>query len=123
MTGVYFYGDAPVLGGVEAFAGAEQATVFYLPGTNGWTDSYGGRPTVIWTPALELPAITSIVRGSGSITLSWTDFQINSNGYMIECSTDGVSWKIVPGRGNVTGQSAELPLAGEIRLLLRVRAR
>jgi hypothetical protein len=36
LTGVYFNGNAPSLGGSSVFSGDNNATVYYLPGTTGW---------------------------------------------------------------------------------------
>ena len=30
------------------FDGANNATVYYLPGTTGWGTTFGGRPTALW---------------------------------------------------------------------------
>lgn len=49
LTGVYFKGNAP--GGAadgSIFSGANNATVYYLPGTTGWGAEFGGRPTAVW---------------------------------------------------------------------------
>jgi hypothetical protein len=47
LTGVYFYGNAPSLGG-GAFAGDNNVTAYYLPGTAGWGTTFGGVPTALW---------------------------------------------------------------------------
>lgn len=46
-THIYFEGNAPTLGG-DDFA-ACPATLYYKPGTTGWTNPFGGRPTAEWT--------------------------------------------------------------------------
>ncbi len=56
LTGIYGQGNAPVHG-VDIFDGSSRAIVFYLPGTSGWGETYGGRPTVLWNP--RLPAINT----------------------------------------------------------------
>jgi hypothetical protein len=50
LTSVYFAGNAPILGGVNVFLDANNATVYYLAGTTGWGTTFGGRPTVLWNP-------------------------------------------------------------------------
>jgi hypothetical protein len=35
------------------FNGDGNATVYYLPGTTGWTSTFGGRPAVLWNPQFE----------------------------------------------------------------------
>jgi hypothetical protein len=48
LTGLYFQGNAPLLGGTNVFIGDNNATVYYLPGTTGWGPTFGGRPTALW---------------------------------------------------------------------------
>ena len=47
MTGIRFCGDAPSLG-KDVFKGADNVTVYHLPGTRGWDAVFGGRPTKEW---------------------------------------------------------------------------
>ncbi|MDB6037639.1 MAG: Cell surface protein, partial [Verrucomicrobiales bacterium] len=53
LTGLYFKGNAPDLG-LNEFGGftfgADNAIVYYLPGTTGWKSALGGRPAVLWNP-------------------------------------------------------------------------
>jgi hypothetical protein len=46
--GVYFQGNSPSLGGSSVFVGDTHPIVYYLPGTTGWTSTFGGRPTALW---------------------------------------------------------------------------
>jgi hypothetical protein len=48
LAGVYFMGNAPSLGGSSVFYNDNNATVYYLPGTTGWSTTFGGRPTALW---------------------------------------------------------------------------
>ena len=32
---------------------ADEATVYYLPGTSGWGETFSGLPTVLWNPHLQ----------------------------------------------------------------------
>jgi hypothetical protein len=51
LKGVYFKGNAPtLLSGVFA---NDNATVYYLPGTAGWSTNFAGLPTAIWTPEVQ----------------------------------------------------------------------
>jgi len=55
LTSVYFQGNAP---NADSFVfitpGAEDtATVYYLPGTSGWSNSCGGEPAVLWNPLIQ----------------------------------------------------------------------
>lgn len=45
---IYFLSDAPA--GEPASLGASRATVYYLPGTEGWGVIFGGCPAVLWNP-------------------------------------------------------------------------
>jgi len=61
LTGIYFTGNAPTAD-ETVFSGADQATVYYLPGTTGWGATFAGRPTAPW----GLPATPLMVnRSSG----------------------------------------------------------
>ena len=42
LTKLYFTGNAPSLG-TDAFY-STPATIYYLPGTSGWTGTFGGHP-------------------------------------------------------------------------------
>jgi hypothetical protein len=63
LTGAYFEGNAPSIGwwvdkatfyqesittGKDVLWDARQATVYYLPGTTGWGQTFGTRPTKPW---------------------------------------------------------------------------
>jgi hypothetical protein len=49
LTNVTFYGSAPALGS-SVFAGDNNAAVYYLTGTTGWSSPFGGLPAVLWLP-------------------------------------------------------------------------
>jgi hypothetical protein len=59
LMGAYFKGNAPTLSpsspGQDAylFAGDNSATVYYSPGTTGWSSTFGGRPTALWNPQVQ----------------------------------------------------------------------
>ena len=61
LTGVYFQGNAPSIGW-NVFYGDNNATVYYLPGTTGWTSTFDGRPTALWTPQIQTSIISVGVR-------------------------------------------------------------
>ena len=54
LTSVYFAGNAPTPG-LRMFY-STPATVYYLPGTRGWKETYAGRPTAVWQR--EAPVLT-----------------------------------------------------------------
>jgi len=41
------------------FTGANNAAVYYLAGTIGWSTTFGGRPTLLWNPQPQT-SVTSI---------------------------------------------------------------
>lgn len=49
MTELYFKGDAPSTGN-RSF---EFGTVYYLPGRNGWSETFANCPAEIWNPMIE----------------------------------------------------------------------
>jgi hypothetical protein len=53
LTAVYFQGNAPSIDGT-LFYDDIQATIYYLPGTTGWTNPWGNRPTVSGSPPGQL---------------------------------------------------------------------
>lgn len=52
LTGIYFQGDAPGVGS-HAFDDANNAAIYYLPGTTGWYTPFGGRPAMLWNPRAQ----------------------------------------------------------------------
>jgi len=61
LTSVYFQGSAPSLGVWFVFYGDNNATIYYLPGTTGWSSPFGGRPTALWN--LCATATATVVNG------------------------------------------------------------
>jgi hypothetical protein len=59
LTNVLFQGNAPKCGASVFFD--DSATVYYLPGTTGWSDTLAGRPAVLWKPTAQpTNAITGV---------------------------------------------------------------
>jgi hypothetical protein len=56
LHSLYFEGAAP-LAGDDVFFGNNLSRMYYLPGTAGWTSTFGGRPTALWH--LPSPVILS----------------------------------------------------------------
>ena len=52
LKSVYFEGNAPSTNSF-VFSGDNNATVYYLPGTTGWSSIFAGRPTVLWNPLAQ----------------------------------------------------------------------
>jgi hypothetical protein len=54
LTNVYFMGDAPALGqGNTVFANDSKLTIYYLPGTTGWSSPFAGYSAVLWNPVIQ----------------------------------------------------------------------
>jgi hypothetical protein len=77
LTGIYFKGNAPSISS-SLFDGDNNATVYYLPGTTGWGEWFGGLPTVLWF--LPNPLILTIGPSFGVKT--------NQFGFIISWATN-----------------------------------
>jgi len=65
LTSVFFMGNAPPFD-YTTFENSDNATVYYLPGTSGWTGTFDKRPTEPW--ALPYPIILTGGPGFGVLT-------------------------------------------------------
>jgi hypothetical protein len=74
LTRVYFEGNAPNI--VAGFAGS--TTIYYLPGTTGWSSPFAGHPTVPWY--LPNPTILNFEPNFG--------VQTNQFGFIISWATN-----------------------------------
>jgi hypothetical protein len=77
LKGLYFQGNAPASEG-EAFSGAYDAMMYYLPGTTGWGATFAGRPTAWWK--LLYPVILDFPPGFG--------FRTNRFGFIVSWATN-----------------------------------
>jgi hypothetical protein len=76
LIGVYFQGNAPSVGS-SVFSDANNATIYYLPGTTGWGPTFGGRPTA---PLVDTARPSVMIRSprsgtrltNGTMTISGT---------------------------------------------------
>ena len=58
LTEVYFQSNAPIIAALgpfddTAFNADNAATIYYLAGTTGWTNTYDGVPAVLWNPLIQ----------------------------------------------------------------------
>jgi len=53
LTGVLFEGNTPNDDTDTFYSCPGTVTVYYLPGTTGWGDTFGGRPTLCWNPTVQ----------------------------------------------------------------------
>lgn len=73
LTAVYFKGHAPGLGS-SVFFGANNAAVYYLPGTTDWGPTYADRPTALWKPQVQTSDAGFGVRTNQfGFTIAWSD--------------------------------------------------
>jgi hypothetical protein len=49
LTNIYFQGNAPTADS-NAFTSDTNATIYYLPGTTGWSNTFAGIPALLWNP-------------------------------------------------------------------------
>ena len=52
LTGVYFQGNTPTADS-SVFLSTITTTVYYLPGTTGWSNTFAGLPAVLWNPLIQ----------------------------------------------------------------------
>jgi len=74
LSAVYFLGNAPNSGGDTL--GGTSATVYYLPGTIGWRQTFDTRPTALWVlpypVILATPPYFGIHTNEFSFVISWS---------------------------------------------------
>ena len=86
LTLVNFLGNAPSsLSNPLIFTGANNATIYYLPGATGFGPTFGGRPTAVWTgqPLANVTVIANppqggAVLGGGTYVVGFSP-QISAN--------------------------------------------
>jgi hypothetical protein len=96
LTSVYIQGNAPSAG-AAVFYGDNNATVYYLPGTSGWTNTFGGIPAVLWNPQAQT--------SDGSFGVQNNQFSFNITGssnlvIVVEACTNLASPTWIPVRTN-----------------------
>lgn len=95
---VYFAGNAPTLGSYEPSDSAERPTLYYLPGTTGWSNTLSGYETALWNPQVNL----STTAGATS-TLTITGAPDLPVGVESRTNLLSGSWEVVVGFTNLTG--------------------
>jgi hypothetical protein len=67
LRSVLFVGKAPSEDCDQGdwFNDATNTTVYYLPGTTGWTSTFEGRPAVLWNPMIQVTDASFGVRAHG----------------------------------------------------------
>ena len=86
FNSVYFRGDAPTADST-VFSYNGNPTVYYLPGTTGWSSTFGGCPTALWR--LPYPVILNngptfgVQNNTFGFTVSWA----TNSSLVVEAST------------------------------------
>jgi hypothetical protein len=97
LTSVFFKGDAPIPGTtlfyVDVFGSDAATTVYYLPGTAGWSSTYAGVPAVLWNPQIQTgdPGFGVRPNGFGFNITGTVDIPI-----LVEASTAAAAGSWVP---------------------------
>jgi len=91
LQGVFFKGSAPKATTVFYFT--DTVSAYYLPGITGWTNTFGGRPAVLWNPLAQT--------GDGSFGMGTNGFGFNITGttnipIVVEAAPDVVGGHWVP---------------------------
>ncbi len=68
LANVYFLGDAPGHG--DFLFSNSPATIYYVPDTAGWSETYAGRPALLWNAAL---VDVQFLAGSVAFTVAGTE--------------------------------------------------
>jgi hypothetical protein len=77
LTGVFFEGNAPNFDSDDAlFMGDANATVYYLPGTTGWSNNFDGQPTSLWRPQLCCNPTSFIQSNQFGFNINWASGMI-----------------------------------------------
>lgn len=71
LTSVFFKGNAPSLASA-VFFGDPGATIYYLPGTIGWSTTVGGCPTALWKPVIQNDTYFGVQSNRFGFNIRWT---------------------------------------------------
>lgn len=69
LTAIYFKGNAPTTN-MTPFG--VNTTIYYLPGSSGWSSPFGGRPAILWNPEAQV--------GDGNFGVQNNQFGFNITG-------------------------------------------
>lgn len=91
MTDVHFQGNAPSEGS-GIFLSANNVTVYYLPGTTGWSATFGGRPTALWRPKMYDDDSFGVQSNQFGFDINWASGMT----VVVEASTNLMSTNWMP---------------------------
>ncbi len=77
LFGIFFLGNAPGVG-TDVFLESDHSTVYYLAASTGWSSTFGGRPTALFSAAPQTLTVTANPLAGGSVGGGGT-FQAGSN--------------------------------------------
>jgi len=104
LTEVFCAGDAPSVDN----PGWDSATIYYLPGTAGWSSTLGGRPTALrYRPKpviLNNPSGFGVPHNPFSFTIAWA----TSLSVVVEACTNLVPPRWVPVQTNTLGNGTSV---------------
>ena len=84
LTELYFRGGAPGNQGGNALVGSDKTTVYYLPRNLGWGPTFGGRPTALWLPRIQMAAATfGVHEDQFGFDVSW----VPDRSFVVEVAT------------------------------------
>ena len=86
VTGFYFQYNAPSIGNLSVFGDDSNATVYYHPGTTGWSQTFGGLPTAQWLVSYGFTFTTN----NGAITITGYTGNGYSGDVIIPYTTNGL---------------------------------
>jgi hypothetical protein len=69
LSSVYFIGNAPSVG-LDVFYGDNNATVYYVPGTIGWSSRFGGLPAALGVPSIVDGYYTCTINANDTIVIT-----------------------------------------------------
>jgi len=73
LTRLNFKGNAPSLG-LYVFLGANNAIIYYLPGTTNWGATFGGHPTALWQPQVQTSDTSfGVQTNQFGFNIAWAD--------------------------------------------------
>ena len=72
LTQIMFTGNAPWVAYPLILPEECQATIYYLPTGNGWTNTFMGRQSLLWNPALTLDKNSQTIQILGTATIPYT---------------------------------------------------
>lgn len=111
LHSAYFQGDAPTANGnlgsgdYWIFYG-ETGTAYYLPGTTGWGDTFGGWPTAQWFQPQPQILGSAYGLGAGSNGFQFTVSWATNTAVVVEASTNLQKWTPVITNTLVSGTNA-----------------